>query len=107
MSQVTLAELKADAEEILQHVQAGGEPVDIVRDGRVVALIMPAESEPGRATQRKDHVSNQEPRPLTPEERDQLAYAWQLRAELTKRLERTWPTGVSAVDAIRDVRRDL
>lgn len=107
MSQVTLADLKADAEEILQYVQAGGEPVNIVRDGQVVASIMPPRTDPRRASQCENDVSNQEPRPLTPKELEQLAYAWQLRAELAERLERSWPKGVSAVDAVRDVRRDL
>lgn len=107
MSQVTLADLKADAEEILQHVQAGGEPVDIVRDGQVVASIMPAQADPSRAPRREHDVSTQQPRPLTPEEREHFEVAWQEREALAKRIARSWPKDVSAVDAVREGRRDL
>jgi prevent-host-death family protein len=107
MSQVTLADLKADAEEILQHVQADGEPVDVVRDGRVVASIMPAQAAPRRASQRDNDLSKQEPRPLTPEEREQFEAAKRIREELAKRIARSWPKGVSAVDAVREGRRGL
>jgi antitoxin (DNA-binding transcriptional repressor) of toxin-antitoxin stability system len=41
MSHFTSSMLKVDADEILQRLEADGEPVDIERNGRVVARLVP------------------------------------------------------------------
>lgn len=107
MSQVTLAKLKTDAEGILQHVQASGKPVEIVRDGHVVARMVPAKEDFVATSSHAIPSTQGEHRPLTGEDREQFEALWQERELLAQRIAHTWPKGVPAVDAVREGRRDL
>jgi antitoxin (DNA-binding transcriptional repressor) of toxin-antitoxin stability system len=91
---VGIGELKSQADEIVREVLETGRPIDIVQNGQVAARLSPvprSESEPG-------------PRPWTEEER---AAFWQRMDALSSEIGRVWPKGVSAVDAVREQRRDL
>jgi prevent-host-death family protein len=87
MRAVGVRELKERTGEIVRRVREGRETIAVTYRGKVVARLVPAD-EPA--------VSQ-----------DELARLWadidQLAAEISAR----WPAGVSAVDAINDVRRDL
>lgn len=107
MSHVTLAMLKTETDAILERLQEDGEPVEIVRDGHVVARIVPAEADKVATPQNGRHSNRGEPQPLTGEERERFEALWKEREALAQRIARTWPKGVSAVDAVREGRRDL
>jgi antitoxin (DNA-binding transcriptional repressor) of toxin-antitoxin stability system len=87
MVAVRVGELKERAEEIVRRLQETGEPVEILDQGQVVAMIVPA-ADP----------------PPTQEELDAYWNEWD---ELSEDIGKVWPEGVTAVDAINDVRRDL
>jgi antitoxin (DNA-binding transcriptional repressor) of toxin-antitoxin stability system len=96
MSTARIEDLKAHAEDLVARVEADGETFEIVYQGRVAALLVPS-PEPGPNSESRlgeDDASKQ-----TAEILDRL---WALGDEISK----DWPKGVSAVDAIRDVRRD-
>ncbi len=107
MSQVTASKLKADVDQILPQVQEDGEQVEVLVDGEVIARIIPVGPRDVLATNKISDLGAFKPRPLSPEERERLEVAWEMRDQLTKRLARSWPEGVSVVDVVRDVRRDL
>ncbi len=91
---IGVRELKAGADEIVREVAETGRPIDIVRNGQIAARLSPVpttESEP-------------RPRPWTEEER---AAFWQRMDALSSEISRVWPKGVSAVDAVREQRREL
>ena len=84
---VDVRELEARPAEIVRQVKSG-ETVQLVEGGRAVATITPVQSQP----------------PYSQEE------ATAFLAELERMAEeigKYWPEGVSAVDAVRDVRREL
>lgn len=88
MAQVGVKDLKAHTSEILRRVREEGEVFEITYRGETVAQLTPAAS----------------CRPVSDEEIDQyLAELDALAADIGKR----WPKGVSAVDAVNDVRREL
>jgi prevent-host-death family protein len=83
---IGVRELKANISEILRDVEQGGEVVEVTRHGQIVARLVPA-------------------RPV-PSDRDANA-AWADLNTLAAEISARWPAGVSAADAIEDVRRDL
>jgi antitoxin (DNA-binding transcriptional repressor) of toxin-antitoxin stability system len=89
---VGIAELKAQADDLIREVAETGCPIDIVRDGQVAARLSP--------------VPTLEPRahPWTDEERTAF---WRRMDALASEIGRVWPKGVSALDAVREQRRDL
>jgi len=87
MAAVGIKELKVHTSEIVRRVRDQREPIDVTLGGRVVARLVPVER----------------PRP-TPEELERI---WRRREELAAEISKEWPTGLSAVDAIREDRRDL
>ena len=87
MVAVKLAELKDHADEIVRRLQETGEPVEILDGGRVVAKLVPLEEDPPS--------------------QEELESFWTEFDQLSEEISADWPEGVSAVDAIRDVRRDL
>ena len=87
-------DLKVQADEIVREVSETGLPVDIVRNGQIAARLSPAPTTGLEA----------EPRPWTVEERKAF---WQRMDALSAEIGRVWPKGVSAVDAVREQRRDL
>ncbi len=103
---VTSSMLKADADEILQRLEGDREPVEITRDAQVIARLVPvpdhkrASTPPSRRDRQAANLISEEERHLTVhvlDERDRLADEIGLK----------WPGDVSAVAAVRDVRRDL
>ncbi len=87
MRSVGVRELKEHTSEILRRVREQGEVVDVTYRGRVVARVVPVEPAPS--------VQN-----------DWRAF-WADWDWLADEIGAEWPEGVSAQDAINDVRRDL
>jgi prevent-host-death family protein len=84
---VGVRELKANISELLQAVYTTGETVEVTKHGQVVARLVPV--------QQPQH-----------QERDANG-AWTELNELAAEISALWPAGVSAQDALNDVRRDL
>jgi antitoxin (DNA-binding transcriptional repressor) of toxin-antitoxin stability system len=82
---VDAEELTRDADAILRRVKESGETVDISQGGEIVARLIPA-------------------RGLSNEERDRR---WAELKQLGEEISKRWPPDVSAVEAVRDVRREL
>ncbi|MCA9875890.1 MAG: type II toxin-antitoxin system prevent-host-death family antitoxin [Anaerolineales bacterium] len=87
MVTVGVRQLKQETSKILRRVREEGEIVEITYHGEVVARLVP--------------VAPPEP---TDEE---IAAVWANLDQLTAEISAKWPEGVSAVDAIREVRREL
>jgi prevent-host-death family protein len=87
MSDVGIRELKANTSEIVRRVRERGEIVDITYHGEVVARLVPA-------------------RPALPAANKVAALLVDLD-QLAAEIGAAWPKGVSAQDAIEDVRREL
>jgi prevent-host-death family protein len=91
---VGIRELKAKAGEIVREVRETGRPVDITVRGEVVARLSPSSSDESGLTAHR----------WTDDER---AAFWQSLDALTEEISRHWPKGISAVDAVREQRREL
>ena len=87
MKSVGVRELKANISELLQAVYSTGETVEVTRHGQVIARLVPVQ-------------------PSQPADRDANG-AWTELNKLSAEISALWPYGVSAQDAINDVRRDL
>lgn len=87
MSEVGIRELKASASEIVRRVRERGEVVDITYHGEVVARLVPV-------------------RPTVPAPGDVAALLTDMD-QLAAEVSAAWPVNVSAVNAVRDVRREL
>ncbi|CAN5817739.1 hypothetical protein BH23CHL2_BH23CHL2_07550 [soil metagenome] len=87
MSSVGIKELKQDASRILRRVREHGESFDVTYHGKVVARLVPA--------------NVPEAEPVTHEE------FWAEWDALAREISRNWPEGLSAVDAVREGRREL
>jgi prevent-host-death family protein len=108
MAHVEVDELRMQSDRVLRRVR-DGETIEIADHGRVIARLVPAADAPSM----DDALlgSGEDDRPLGADEtipaptqlRDRLARLDELAAEIGAE----WPAGVSAVDAVRDVRRDL
>lgn len=86
MQQVGIRELREQASQILRRVREDGEAFEVTYHGRVVARIVP---------------TLQVERELTVEE---WLEGWDRLAE---EISAVWPPGVSAVEAVREQRREL
>jgi prevent-host-death family protein len=84
---VGIRELKARASELVREVRDNESSIDITYRGRVVARLVPVVPELAEARSVDELRA----------EMDELA------AEISK----SWPEGISAADAIADVRREL
>jgi len=84
---VSIDDLTQGTIALLRRAIETNEPIDIVERGAVVARLVPV------------------PRPrMTPDELD----AWRRERDgIAEEIGRSWPEGVSAVDAIREGRREL
>ncbi len=89
MPYVSVRELKGQLSRILRDVREGREEYLVTYRGRVVARISP--------------VVPPEQQVETEKVRKVMRDLDQLAAEIGKK----WPTGVSAVEAVREARRDL
>jgi antitoxin (DNA-binding transcriptional repressor) of toxin-antitoxin stability system len=83
---IGIGDLGERGREVVQRVREHGEIVDIADDGTIVARIVP--------------IANTV-------DREALAEWWKRHEELVEEIDQHWPEGVSAADAIADVRRDL
>jgi len=87
MRSIGVRELKAHASRVLREVRDKGEPLEITVRGRAVARLLPiAEVRPGN---------------------DDLSAAWADLDELAAQIGSRWPAETSAVEAVREGRRDL
>lgn len=84
---VGIRELKQETSKVLRRVRENGETIDITYHGEVVARLVPVKL----------------PEPADAEIAAVLADLDVLSAEISA----NWPAGVSALDAVQDVRRDL
>jgi prevent-host-death family protein len=87
MRVIGVRELKANISEILRQVEEEGEVVEVTRHGHVIARLMPVEQ-------------------VQSDERDSNG-TWTQLNELIREISTKWPEGVTAQDAINDVRREL
>jgi antitoxin (DNA-binding transcriptional repressor) of toxin-antitoxin stability system len=87
MSVVRLPELGEQAASLVRRVRDTGEVVDIEEHGVVVARVVPV------------------PEPV-PDQAD-LDSFWDDLDEIAAEINASWPKGVSAEDAVKDVRREL
>ena len=87
MSEVGIRELKANASELVRRVREEGEIIDITYYGEVVARMIPAK----RAK-------------TTAEELERL---WADMDKLAEEVSAKWSGSPSAVDAVREGRREL
>ncbi len=86
MRSVGVRELKAQASEIVRLVREEGQEIEITYRGRVVGKIVPVKREV---------------------DRERLAAVWAKMDRLAEEISEYWPEGVSAEEAVRDVRREL
>jgi prevent-host-death family protein len=86
LEQVGIRELKEQASSILRRVREAGATYEVTYHGHVVARLVP--------------VTSAEPEPS-------LAAFWADWDDLATEVSADWPPEVSAVQAVRDGRRDL
>lgn len=84
MEQIGIRELKAQTSEILRRVREDGDSFEITYHGRAIARVVPIA---GRSA-------------------PPLADFWKEWDQLSQAISSAWPSDVSAVDAIREERRD-
>lgn len=87
MKSIGVRELKANISEILREVEEAGEVIEVTRHGQIVARLVPGSW-------------------MVPVDRDANG-AWTDLNALSAEISALWPEGVTAADAINDVRRDL
>ena len=88
MVTVGIRELKQQTSKILRRVREEGQIIEITYHGEIIARLVPVIPPP--------ETSNED-----------VAAIWANLDQLTAEISAKWPEGVSAVDAIRDVRREL
>jgi len=87
MRSIGIRELKARTSQVIREVRLHGGEVDITHHGRVVARLVPVAV----------------PRPAS----RRSAAVWSTIDRVAREIGRRWPKGVSAVQAVREGRRDL
>lgn len=87
MVTVGVRELKQETSKLLRRVREEGETIEITYHGEVIARLVPVA-------------------PPEPTDREIAAVLTNLEA-LSAEISAHWPEGVSALDAINDVRREL
>lgn len=85
LARVGVRELKEHTSEVVRRVREDHETVDITYRGEVVARIVPVQTKP-------------------PFDREAFERRWAEHEEFARYISDGWPEGVTAVDAIRDVR---
>lgn len=86
MAAIDVEDLKEHTSDVLRRVRDGGEVLEVIDHGTIIAMIVPAPSR------------------VSPENRSTFRHEW---TELSREIGRRWPKGVSAVDAIREQRREI
>ena len=87
MITVGIRELKQQTSKILRRVREEGEIIEITYHGEVIARLVP--------------VNQQAP------SSEEMSATWADLDQLTAEISAKWPEGVSAVEAVREGRRDL
>jgi prevent-host-death family protein len=87
MDSVGVRDLRARTSEILRRVSENKETIEVTSHGRPIARIVP--------------IARREV------DKEKLREMWASLDDLSARIGERWPEGVSAVDAIREQRRDL
>jgi prevent-host-death family protein len=87
MEVIGIRQLKDHATQIMRKVREEGAEYQVTYHGKVIARIVPTE--------------------LVPMSGAELEAYWADLDALAEEIGKHWPEGVSAVDAVRDVRRDL
>lgn len=87
MQTLGVRELKERISEVLRMVQEKGEIIEVTNRGEVVARLVPAHKAPTAEDMSDDEI-------------------WTDLERLSAEISAHWPAGVSAVDAVRDARRD-
>ncbi|MCI0438125.1 MAG: type II toxin-antitoxin system Phd/YefM family antitoxin [Chloroflexi bacterium] len=87
MKTVGIRELKQHASEILRRVRDDKEAVAVTYRGQVIARIVPAQDEES--------------------ERAEALRIWAEMDELAQEIGARWPSGVSALEAVQEQRREL
>lgn len=88
MKVLGIHELREHIDEIL-HMVEEGEVVEVTDRGKVVVRLIPGDQ------------------PQWPLQKGEHSEAWKNLERLATKLEAYWPKDFNAVDAVRDVRRDL
>jgi len=102
--QIDVKELHERLNDLLAYMYMGV-IVELIKDGKVIADIFPTRREE-QITEESDHIEKDEYNmEQTRKVNDDLA--WEDLKRIAKELDPYWPEGVSAVDAVRDARRDL
>ena len=97
MKTLELHDLEDRITEVMQSMQDTGETVAVTKDGKIIAHLVPAGFPDLLAPASLPQWLTQ------PSDGDVWTNLNRLRDEISAH----WPEGVSAVDAIRDVRREL
>ena len=87
MEEIGVRELKENTSEVLRRVREVGETYTITYRGRAVAQLVPATTEA--------------------EDRADWEKVWAEMDDTAEEISKKWPKGVSAVEAVREQRRDL
>ena len=87
MRAIGVRELKERASQVLRRVRERGEEIEVTHHGRVVARLIPVPQERRR--------------------RRTSAAAWSTLDRVAREIGARWPKGRSAVNAVREGRRDL
>ena len=88
MGSVGVRELKEQTSQILRRVREGREMIEVTYRGKVVARLVPVEE------------------PLAADSPEMAAF-WANLDQVAAQIGARWPDGVSAADAVADVRREL
>lgn len=86
VSTVGIRELKTNPGKFVRLVRDSNESIDVTIRGEVVARLVPVRARPTAA---------------------ELEAAWRRHEEIGREISAAWPKGISAEDAVNDVRRDL
>ena len=87
MEEIGVRELKENASEVLRRVREVGESYTITYRGRAIARIVPADTEA--------------------EDMADWEKIWAEMDETAAEITKKWPRGVTAVEAVREQRREL
>lgn len=98
MRSVGIRELKAETSQVLRRVREEGETIQITYRGRPVALLLPLRTPFSRS---KEASTVDAVRP------DDWVTFWTNLDRVTAAIGAEWPEGVSAVDAVKEGRREL
>jgi prevent-host-death family protein len=83
---VGVRELKANPGKVLRMVRDSNMSVDVTIHGEIVARIVPARKKPNV---------------------EEIEAAWRRHEEIGRMISEKWPVGLSAVEAIKEDRREL